>query len=70
MVFNKIKPDMTVYSVKLNTGLGSHKWSTWTVRIIEVDEENKKVYASWNGNEPRWYCEHSWKNWRVKRPTD
>lgn len=70
MVINKLKPEMVVYDVKRATGrnIWNGKWRTWTVKIIEIDAENEKVYASWNSNKPEWYMKHIWSKWRIKRP--
>lgn len=72
MVIGKLKPGMTVYDVRPATGLRrlSDKWIYWFVKIIEVDYENKKVFASWNNNEPKWYYKHAWKKWRLRLPKE
>lgn len=71
MVLKKLKPGMTVYDVRKTTGLAAFngEWSTWSVHIIEVDAENSRVYASWNGNKPEWYHERTWSRWRLKKPS-
>lgn len=70
MVLSKLKPGMTVYSVKKSTGLSrfNGKWQVWPVVIKEVDEENNRVLASWNGNKADWYYQHTWSKWRMKIP--
>lgn len=70
MKLYKLKPDMIVYDVKRSTGLHifNSKWSVWPVKILEVNEQENKVYASWNYNKPEWYCERTWSKWRIKYP--
>lgn len=70
MIISKLKPGMTVYSVKRATGNAIFycKWQTWSVYIKEVDIGGNRVLASWNGNKPEWYTEYTWKKWRMKRP--
>lgn len=70
MILKKLKPEMVVYDVRKSTGLSvfNSRWSTWSVRIIEIDEENEKVFASWNGNPPEWYHKYTWSKWRLKKP--
>ena len=70
MVLKKLKPGMIVYDVRKTTRLQSFnsKWSTYTVKIIEIDEENNRVLASWNGNKQEWYYKHSWSKWKLKIP--
>lgn len=70
MVIKKLKPEMTVYDCRLTKGLQrfNSKWSTYNVYVKEVDIENNKVLASWNGNPAEWYSERTWKKWRIKRP--
>lgn len=66
--FEKIKPGMTLYDVKRNTGFGSNKWSTWPVHVKEVDAENRRVFASWNHNKYEWMPENWVTKFRAKRP--
>ncbi len=70
MVIKKLKHNMTVYDVRKTTGLSrfSGNWNTWTVHIKDIDLENNKVFASWNGNSPEWYTERTWKKWRLSKP--
>ena len=72
MVINKLKAGMTVYDVKKSTGLHSFngKYQWWTIRVIEVDLENNKVFASWNCNTAKWYPERVWKKWRLNYPKE
>lgn len=68
--FEKIKPGMTLYDVRRNTGFGRHKWNTWPVYIKEVDAENRTVIASWNGNAYIKMHEGRVTKYRAKRPED
>jgi len=72
MVIKKLKPDMVVYDVRRATGINTFqgKWSTWNVVVKDIDEENERVYASWNFNTPRWYHKKTWSKWRINRPID
>jgi hypothetical protein len=36
----------------------------WEVRILEVDVDGQRVFASWNGNKARWFPERTVKAWR------
>ena len=57
MKFEKIKPGMTLYDVRPVTGIRvfqDGKWEWWPVLVKEVDAENRRIYASWNHNAPRW----------------
>ena len=31
------------------------RWSNWTVRVIEINHEQRWALVSWNGNPPRKY---------------
>lgn len=66
----KLKPGMVVYDVRKASGLHrfNGKWQIWSVYIEQIDEENEKVLASWNGNKPAWYHKHTWSKWRIKLP--
>ena len=61
-MLKKMSPGMTVFDVKKATG------SVWPVKIKEIDLENERVFASWNGNEPEWFARKVWSKWRLKRP--
>ncbi len=67
----RLKPGQVVYSIEShkmgNTTITTR--SLYQVEIIEVNEELGYVVASWNGNEPKRYFEHSIAKWRVKKPT-
>lgn len=70
MVIKKLKPGMIVYDIRPTRGLDKFngKWSTYTVKVIEIDEENNRVLASWNGNKAEWYHQNTWSKWRLSRP--
>lgn len=69
MVLKKLKPGMIVYRVKAATGLSrfNGKWQTWNMCIKEINEETEQVLASGYAGE-RWYPNHEWSKWRIKRP--
>ena len=66
--FEKIKAGMTLYDIRKATGLQrfNSKWSTWSVKVLEVDAEKRMIFASWNCNAATWipegratkFCEH------------
>lgn len=72
MVLKKLKVGMTVYNVRESKGLQrfNGRWLTYPVYIKEIDEENERVLASWNGNKDEWYSKYIWSKWRAKRPID
>lgn len=70
MKFEKLKPGMIVYDVG-RTKMGNTTMTTvsvWTVRIIEVDTEHRRVLASWNGNKAKHFYERETSKWREKEP--
>jgi|GEM_PF-1022030 len=70
MKFEKLKPGMVVYDVGRHK-MGNTTMSTvavWSVRIISVDTEKRRVEASWNGNRPKVCYEYEAKKWREKEP--
>lgn len=67
-----LKPGDVVFDARMekmgNTTM--RRLSVWKVYIKEVDLENGKVLASWNGNTPRTYYARSGKlPWRRSDPT-
>lgn len=67
--FEKIKPGMNLFDARKNTNaFSSHKWSIWPVYVKEVDEDKRRVFASWNNNPPRWISEREVTKYRAKRP--
>ena len=45
--------------------------SVYEVRVLEVrdgDGVGPEVWATWNGNAPRWYTEHDARRWRKTEP--
>ena len=70
MKFEKLQPGMIVYDVRRHK-MGNTTLSTvgvWTVRVLTVEAENRRVVASWNGNTPRIFYERDVRKWREKRP--
>ena len=56
VAFNAAKAGDTLYDVH-RTKMGNTTMSRmgcWEVRVIEVDKENQRIFASWNYNAPRW----------------
>ncbi len=70
MKIDDAKPGMVVYDVHShqcgNTVLRT--LGCWHIEILEIDKGGNKITASWNGNTPQVFYEHSWKKWRVKKP--
>jgi len=66
--FEKIKEGMTLYDVRKNTGMSRNKWSVWTVKVIEVNTEERKALISWNTNKPEWMQENRVTKYRARRP--
>lgn len=70
MKFEKLVPGMVVYDVHKqkmgNTTMST--WGTWIVRIISVDADTRSCMASWNGNSPQRFYEHSIKKWKAEKP--
>ncbi len=71
IAFSKITPGMTLWDVrkadKMSRWRGS-KWSTWRVVVQEVDVQNRRVLASWNGNKATWMSERNVTRLRAKKP--
>lgn len=68
--FEKIKPGMTLYDVRRNRGLSRNKWNSWSVYVIDVDNEKHSVLASWNGNKEEWMHEKRVCKFREKLPKE
>jgi hypothetical protein len=68
--FEKIKPGMTLYDVAKSTGYAQriYKWEWWTVKVIEVDAEKRRVLASWNANPAKWISEKNVTKYRAQLP--
>ncbi len=68
--FSKLKPGITVYQIKrIGMGNTTVKYNALcTLRILAVNPETERVYASWNSNSPRWYGKADYKSWKVKKP--
>ena len=70
MKFEKLAPGMVVYDVHRHK-LGNTTISTvgvWTVRIVSVDHNTKRVMASWNGNRAKMFFDGEVSKWREKEP--
>src|SRR5687768_5238589 len=68
MKLEHCKPDMTVWEVTSQM-MGNTTMRTlalYSLRIKEVDLEKRRVFASWNGNEPRWYYKIT--GWKKEKP--
>lgn len=69
--FEKIKPGMILYDVKKSTSMFNRcKLDVWSVRVIEVDQEKRRVFASWNRNQPQWIYERAVTKYRAKNPNE
>lgn len=66
--FEKIQPGMTLYDVSKETGFTRWKWAIWPVVVHEINIEERRVFASWNGNKPEWMSEHRITKYRLKPP--
>ena len=66
--FEKIKAGVILWDVRRNTDMMKNKFSIWPVRIMEVDKEKRRVFASWNSNDPEWMGEEIITKYRAKRP--
>jgi hypothetical protein len=68
--FDKIKPGDVLYDVHRqrmgNTTMA--RLGCWSVRVIEVNREERTALCSWNGNPPSTYREHSIKRLRRSKP--
>lgn len=64
-----IKPGMTLYYYDKRKA-GNTNMSVeceWPIKVIEVDENSKRIKASFNGSQPAWVSENRYKNYRLKR---
>lgn len=67
---SRLKPGQVVYSIesrKMGNTTASIK-VPYEVEIIEVNEAEGFVMASWNNNKARKYYQESIARWRVKKP--
>lgn len=65
-----IKPGATLWE-RRRTRMGNtmcRQESVYSYRIEEVDSDKMRVFASWNGNPPRWYQQNTFKKWLLKKP--
>lgn len=68
MKLEHCKPGMTVWEVRRQK-MGNTTMPTlalYSLRIKEVDLENRLVFASWNGNAPKWFYRVS--KWKKEKP--
>ncbi len=71
IMFEKIKPGMTLWDVRPTTGwerARGVKWSIWQVHVKDVNQSLRTVYASWNDNGYEWMREERICKYRAKRP--
>jgi hypothetical protein len=69
--FEKIQPGMILYDVrKSGVRFSGRKWDVWSVRVFEVDQEKRRVFASWNGNAPHWIYERAVTKYRATNPNE
>ena len=68
--FEKIKAGMMLYDARKSTTCVGKKWDVWPVLIYQVDDEKRRVFASWNGNAATWIYERTVTKYRVKRPKE
>lgn len=67
--FEKIKPGMMLYEVKkAKSIISNRKWNVWPVHVYEIDQEKRRVFASWNYNAPHWIPESVVTKYRAKIP--
>ena len=68
--FEKLQEGMTIWDVRPNkrSGFCGGKWSTWPVKIISVNNEERTVIASWNCNSPQVMSESRVCRFRAKKP--
>lgn len=65
-----LKPGQVIYDVKPATGMAAFysSYEYWPVTVIEVNEKDGYIIASWNGNTPLKMGQQSVKNFRLKPP--
>ncbi len=69
--FEKIHPGMILYDVRKSTyQFWRGKWDVWPVLVYEVDQEKRRVFASWNGNNPQWIYERHVTKYRANNPNE
>ena len=67
--FEKIKTGMTLWDVRRSTGFRK-EMDYWPVYIEKVNQEEKTVLASWNGNKAQEMNERQVTKYRAKRPDE
>jgi hypothetical protein len=67
---SRIKVGQTLYTVT-RQGMGNTTMTRRAVHAVTVREinlEKRRVFASWNYNEPQWFSERQVARWKVKKP--
>lgn len=67
---DKLKPDQIVWEIRRQK-MGNTKMTRnvlYSIRIINVDRENRSVLMSWNGNTPQWVNERTVSKWKLTKP--
>lgn len=72
MKIEKLKVGDIIYDVRKSSDLLRRwgKWSTWQVRVLEINLEKRELLVSWNSNSPQWINERRWKKYRYSKPKD
>ena len=72
--FEKIVAGMILYDVRKANWrtrmFSKSKWDFWTVKVIEVNTENRTVFASWNHTKERGYSERQITGYRASLPKE
>lgn len=40
----------------------------YVVKVLEIDLDKRRIFASWNSNTPEWFYERSVEKWKVNKP--
>jgi len=68
--FDRLKVGQVLYTVT-SQNMGNttmHTKVVHTMKVMEINTFKRTVFASWNGNLPRWHHERHVLAWRVKGP--
>ena len=68
--FDRLKVGQILYTVTSHK-MGNTTMNTkavHTMKVMEINAFKRTVFASWNGNLPRWHGERDVAAWRVKEP--
>jgi hypothetical protein len=70
MKIEKLKVGDTIYDVRPSSDRFRRwgKWSTWQVKVLEINLEKRELLVSWNTNKPKWVSERRWKKYRYSQP--